>query len=143
MLTATELLYEYARGSGITVDSFKFKGEVKSLAVVVDAEKCIAIDYSKVETSCEERQILAEEIGHLENRSLYHLSDYCSPIRHLIIAQAEYKSRCFALKLLIPIGELKEVSNYCTEIWELAEHFNVPEEIITSAVEYYRTKGLF
>ena len=84
-------------------------------------------------TEAQERTQLAHEIGHCETGSFY--SRYVkvdSRQRH------ENRADKWAIHKLIPSDRLNEaVSQGHTEIWELAEYFEVTEDFMRKAVCYY------
>lgn len=128
----TASLYGYARRHGHSVFQNKLN-RVNSLSVLLDDGSCvIGIDRSSM-TEAQERTQLAHEIGHCETGSFY--SRYVkvdSRQRH------ENRADKWAIHKLIPSDRLNEaVSQGHTEIWELAEYFEVTEDFMRKAVCYY------
>ena len=128
----TASLYGYARRHGHCVFQQKLN-RVNSLSVLLDDGSCvIGIDRSSM-TEAQERTQLAHEIGHCETGSFY--SRYVkvdSRQRH------ENRADKWAIHRLIPSDRLNEaVSQGHTEIWELAEYFEVTEDFMRKAVCYY------
>lgn len=84
-------------------------------------------------TEAQERTQLAHEIGHCETGSFY--SRYIkvdSRQRH------ENRADKWAVKKMISAEALDEaVAQGYTELWNLAEHFNVTEDFIKKAVCLY------
>lgn len=116
--------------------------ENKAFCVKINDLKAISMDLSKIETSRDEKFILAEEIGHLENDYLYHATDYINPLQRSNIDKAEYKAQDWASSTLVPLKELKKELKYTQDIFELAEIFNIDAKVILRAIDYYKRKEL-
>jgi len=123
-------LYDRAQQQGIEIDNFAMR-EIVSVSF---PENWIAIDTRKIKTRAEEKVVLAHEIGHCETGSFYNIhSPFDLRERH------EYKANKRSYQILIPHAELKAaVKKGLTEIWELAEYFDVPCEYMQKAAEYWR-----
>lgn len=123
-------LYDRAQQQGIEIDNFPMR-EIISVSF---PENWIAIDTKKVKTKAEEKAILAHEIGHCETGSFYNIY---SPLD--IREKHEYRADKRAIQILIPHDDLKSaVRCGITEIWELAEYFDVPYEFMQKAAEYWQ-----
>ena len=101
-------------------------------------EGWIAMDVDKFENSIEEKEVLAHEMGHIETGSFY---NFFSPFD--IKAKHENKANKQAIKKLVPLDELKEaLINGFTEIWQLAEYFDVSTIFMTKCIAYYKDVSL-
>lgn len=128
-------LYSLANNEKIDVVNYKWKN-VKARIFEVDNSYSIAIDYSKIESSVEEKQIIAEELGHYYYNALYYISSDV-----ILKNKCEYKSKKWAYNVLVPFDRLrKAILNGYTTYYELAEYFEVPEEFLKNAVEFYISK---
>lgn len=59
-------LYEYAEENGIEIYTEMKLHNKKAFAIEeVSGERAVVLDRSKIETRCEEKAILSEELGHL------------------------------------------------------------------------------
>ena len=122
-----ENLYQIADNSDIDVYHFPMK-EVISMAI---PDK-IAIDVDKINNSIEEKEHLAHELGHCMLHAFYNLN--ALETRNRMEARADR----WAIKKLLPFSLLKEaVTNGLSEPYELAEHFELTEQFIINAVNYY------
>lgn len=131
-------LYNLAEKHDISVLCFRLD-TVKSLSVQdKNGKEYIAIDEMKVESSADETVRLAHELGHCETGAFYNrYSTYD------LIGRQEYKADKWAIKKLIPADELKDAFIHgITEPWDLAEYFNVTEDFIVKAVEYYKNNSI-
>ena len=96
------------------------------------------MDPMQINTTAEENVHLAHELGHCLTGSFYNPSS-----THDLIEKHEWRAEKKAIKMLIPADELKEAfSHGITEVWELAEYFNLTEDYIQKAYRYYKDNNL-
>ena len=107
---------------------------MRELVSVSFPENWIAMDKRKIKTRAEEKVTLAHEVGHCETGSFYNIH---SPFD--IREKHEYRANKRSFQMLVPHDELiAAVKRGLTEIWELAEYFDVPCEYMQKAAEYWR-----
>lgn len=83
----------------------------------------------------QEREALAHELGHCEYGGFYNRYS-----RYDIRAKAERRADKWAFARLVPYGRLMQaVRHGVTEVWELAELFDVSCEFMQRAIAYYKT----
>ena len=126
-------LYRIAEEQNIAVDHFPLKKR-EALALMDEGGDCyVAIDPLKIQSENDERNKLAHEMGHCCTGAFYNqYSGYDCRQRH------ENKADKWALLRIIPVDELDDaIAAGCTELWELAERFSVPEQFMQKAVCYY------
>lgn len=93
----------------------------------------IFIDADKLSSRSEEAVTVAHEAGHCMTGSTHQLY---SPFE--VIQKHENTADKWAIKKLIPKEELYDkILSGCTDIWELAEHFNVTEDFLRKALCFY------
>ena len=104
----------------------------KSISCRYDDEDYIIMDESEM-TEAEKKTHLAHEIGHCETGSFYHAySPYETRER------CEYRANVWAIKKLLPKEELEyAIKHGSEEVWQLAEDFEVTENLIRFACRYY------
>ena len=127
-------LYEYAGHNGVVVNCFKMLN-CKSLSVCDENGHCfIAMNPFAQNTTAEERVQLAHELGHCLAGGFYgEGTDICERRR------SERRANIFAYRLLVDKKELQNlIKNGDTSVWELAERFNVTDEFMADAIEYYK-----
>lgn len=134
-------LYQLAEQNQINVFSLHTHYK-KAFCIDDSGNKMIALDYAKIPTRREEKEILAEEIAHLQNNFLYYLRDYSNPNFYSNAQKMEVRAKRYASTLLIPIEELSSALHQTTNIWELAEMFETSETTIRTAIEHYKLKNL-
>ncbi|MGI5892483.1 MAG: ImmA/IrrE family metallo-endopeptidase [Bacillota bacterium] len=130
MITTLLDLYNEAEDKYIDVDYFP----TRSLVSFSTAENLIAIDVDKLESTREEKVCLAHEMGHCITGSFYNIYS-----KFDIRQKHENRADRWAIKRLVPLEQLIEaVKTGITETWDLAEYFEVTEQFITKAIEYYK-----
>ncbi len=122
-------LYQRAEQQGIDIDYFPMR-QLKSVSF---PDGWIAIDVDKINTSQEEKAVLAHELGHCETSSFYNVYSELD-----IREKHERRANKRAFQLLVPKNDLDEAMKAgITETWELAEYFDVPCEFMQKAMTYY------
>ena len=126
-------LYDLAKQQNIEVLSFPLP-ENGSMSLMAEDGRCfVGMDESVRDGGVQERVHLSHELGHCVTGSFYNIYaaiDYRQ--RH------ENRANKWAIQALIPVEELDDaIAEGCTEIWELAERFQVTEEFIRKAVCLY------
>ena len=122
-------LCQLAEQFGIEIDYFTMR-DTKSLAL---PQGWIALDTDHIEGTTEAKVCLAHEMGHIETNSFYNVH---SPLD--VRQKHENRANKWAIKQLITEEELDEaVANGHTEIWDLADYFEVTEEFMRKAVCLY------
>ncbi len=128
-----QALYDLAEQQNIPVIRFSLT-ETGSLSVMLDNGDCfIGMDASVQDGGAQERVHLSHELGHCNTGSFYniHAAADCRQ-RH------ENRADKWAIRRLIPVDDLDDaIAGGCTQIWELAERFQVTEEFMRKAVCYY------
>lgn len=126
-------LYRLAEEQSVPIWRFDLPENGSVSVQSADGQCWIGVDAGILDGGMQERVHLAHELGHCLTGSFY--SPYTrvdSRKRH------EYRADKFAVKMLIPVGELDDaVAEGCTELWELAERFGVTEDYMRKAVCYY------
>lgn len=127
-------LYDFADADNIVIDEFPMHKRVSFSIMDMDGDCYIAIDPLRLDTAQHEKIVLAHELGHCETGSFYNFySPYDIRKRH------ENRADKWSIKHLVPEEELDEaVSAGFTEIWQLAEYFDVPCEYMAKACHWYR-----
>ncbi|MDY2656419.1 MAG: ImmA/IrrE family metallo-endopeptidase [Candidatus Limiplasma sp.] len=107
--------------------------ETPSLSLQTNKRCYIAID-QRLNVQ-QEREALAHELGHCEYGGFYNRSS-----RYDIRAKAERRADKWAFAKLVPYGQLMQaVRHGVTEVWDLAELFDVSCEFMQRAIAYYKT----
>lgn len=131
-------LYRIAEEQNIDILTFPL-AKNESVSVMLPDGKCfIGMDKSVREDSKEERVHLAHEMGHCATGAFYNAYSHAD-----IRQKHENKADKWAIRLLIPENKLMEaVSAGITELWELAELFDVTVQFMQKAVYFYKYGNL-
>lgn len=125
-------LYDLADRMHVEVDAFELRRH-EALSIMDDGMCYIAIDPFKLTSSADEKTKLAHELGHCATGAFY---NQYSPSD--LIGRYERRADKWAINQIIPKDELDAaVAEGRTEIWELAEYFNVTERFMRLAVCWY------
>ena len=124
-------LYRYADYRGIHIDCYDFS-HMPSISMP-DKDTCyIGINPVFINSHSEEKVILAHELGHCSTGSFYNrYATLDIRLKH------EHRADKWAIKKLVPKNELKEAFKRCTNRWELSEYFEVTEDFMQKALDYY------
>lgn len=125
--------YHIAEQENIVIDRFAlFSREALSL-MDEDGSCFIALDPERIANEADERVKLAHELGHCITGAFYNkYSRYDCRQRH------ENTADKWAVQQLITADDLDDaVADGCSELWELADRFNVTEEFVKKAVCFY------
>lgn len=126
-------LYEIAEENNIEIFCGNIP-ETKSMAV----PGAICLDAGLVYSGAEERTHCAHELGHCIKGAFYTRDD-----PPYIKQRMENRADKWAIKKLVPKDELEQaVKHGYTEIWQLAEYFDVMEELMVKAVCWYQHGNL-
>lgn len=137
-MTVNEL-YNLAEKESVTVAAFSLSKREALSTMDSDGQCYVAIDPEKLSSTADEKTKLAHELGHCATGSFYNVYSPCdSRQRH------ENRADKWAIKKLIPEDELEEaVADGYTEIWELADFFEVTEDLMRKAVSWYKFGNLY
>lgn len=105
-----------------------------SMSIVSDRRYYIAIDLNAAASSADLNVKAAHELGHCRTGSFYNIH---SP--YDVRAKHEYRADKWAVHELIPFDKYQEAlrAGY-TEVWQLAEFFDVTEDFIRRAIYIYQ-----
>ena len=126
-------LYDFAKQQNIEVLSFSMP-QNESMSVMLEDGQCfIGMDASVRDGGVQERVHLSHELGHCVTGSFYNIY---AAVDHR--QRHENRANKWAIHALIPVEELDDaIAQGYTEVWELADHFQVTEDFIRKAVCLY------
>ena len=134
-MTVNEL-YALAAVKGIETHSIKCP-KSKAISMELEGVKFIGMDKSVFKSENTERLVLAHELGHALTNAYY--SDLTNPIQ---IKRMEHRATKKTVEMLIPLEELNKMLCEDVTVFELSEHFSVPEEMIKKAMWIYYKKEI-
>lgn len=132
-MTETEL-YAVAEKSNIDILYTQCQ-ESHSMSIMNSSGDCyIGLDTSFDKQPCSvQKTILAHEIGHCEKGAFYNRYSSID-----IIERHEYRADKWAIEKLLPKDEMVEAFSLgYVDLWNLAEYFDVTEELIKKALFIY------
>lgn len=108
----------------------------KAVALAVMDENnncCIGIDSSKLVKTGEKCVAIAHELGHCEKGAFYNsFTPFDLRSRH------EYRADCWAFEHLVSRENLDNaVAQGNTEMWQLAEYFDIPQSYMEKIVRHH------
>ena len=83
-----------------------------------------------------------EELGHFIQKAYYPLGDCCDALKLPNLMKQERKAKDYAVRLQVPLCELKTALKKSQDDYELAETLDVDLDVLSAAVEYYKRKGM-
>lgn len=130
-------LYQKLNTAGAKFYSWDLQGD-KAATVETGGRYGIFMDFSEIENTAEEKAVVAHEGGHFSTGATHKV---CSP--YDLISKHEHKAWKWAVQNCITEDELDAaVADGYTDIWALAEHFNVPVDFMRMAVCWYTYRNL-
>ncbi len=129
-------LYKIAEDKQIVIERMNLQKN-KSLSVRIQNRDFIGLDEDAIENSAVERTHLAHELGHCATGSFYEVG---APLQ--VRGQHEYRANKWAVLRCVPKQELIALMKQGLQKWELAEYFNVTEDLVNTAITYYFEYGI-
>lgn len=122
-------LYDEIENLNIKVTNFPLREKV----ALIGPEGYLAIDYSKIKTTAEEKAVLLEEIGHFCTYSFYSVD---AP--HRVWEKQEHRAMRYVFEKHYPPEMLAELMmRGQPEMWNLAEALDLPEPFVCRMVQFY------
>lgn len=130
----SEKLYDIAYKENIDVINYdKLDNEARIMEI--DNSFCIFMNPRKIKNSIQEKEILAEELGHYFTDTLY--SPTASKLEK---SKCEYKARKWAIYKLIPFDDLRQKIKQGYNLYDLAEYFDVEPIYMQNCIDLYTSK---
>lgn len=125
-------LYNIVVKENISIDDFRMKN--KAIILRVDKDYYIGLNYSKIKSITEEKELLAEELGHYYCNAFYNSSSSPSTI-----AQKEYRANKWKCTVLVSVNDFKDAfKKGLKNVYEIAEYLNISEDTVAFAYNYYK-----
>lgn len=127
-------LYKIVDKEKIDIENYKWTN-CKARIFEIDNNYYIGMDYSKIDNSIEEKEVLAEELGHYYCNALYYIN-----------SDKEFKSKCesrakkWSFSVLVPLQKLKEKIEQGLSLYDLAEYFDVDCNYMKDCINFYTEK---
>ena len=128
-----ELLDLYNELEKYNIPVIKVDFPVKKAGSITNGkDTIIAVDYSKIKDSKEEKRIIAEEKAHYETGTFYAINADKSTIDKM-----EYKANKRVYNELVPFDELKTLCEQGLSVSELSDYFGIPIQDVLVAQFLY------
>lgn len=95
----------------------------------------IGLDTKQLNNTIEEKEILAEELGHYYCGALYYINS-----DKTLINKCEFRAMKWAYSILVPLQKLKEKLTQGLNLYELADYFNVDCKYMIDCINFYIEK---
>lgn len=124
--------YDYCQQNN--VDVIPFDGMPSEGATIRDgSDYAIFLDFTKLPTLRQIRGVCMHEQGHTATGALHKVS---SPFE--TVERSEYRANRWAAETYLTAENFREAfSQGFTELWELAEYFDLPEQDVKNALTYW------
>ncbi len=130
-------LYDVATREKVSIINFKMKN--KAIIELIDKEYYIGFNYSKIKSITEEKELLAEELGHYYCNAFYNSSSSSSTI-----AQKEYRANKWKCTVLVSANDFKDAfKKGLKNIYEVADYLCLSEDTVAFAYNYYKENSYF
>lgn len=127
-------LYNILDKENINVYNYNWD-KVKGRIFELEDKYTIAIDYTQIENSIDEKQVLAEELGHYYCNALYYLNS-----DKILKRKCENRAKKWAYSVLVPLQKLKEKIAQNFNLYDLADYFDVDYEYMNNCINFYIDK---
>lgn len=127
--------YDYCRRND--VDVFPYSGAPSAGTTIrQDGYYGIFLDFSMIHSVRQLRGVSAHELGHAATGALHKVS---SPYES--VERSEYRANRWMAEHCLPLSDLQEAlaAGY-TEIWEIADYLEFPEEDVRRAITFWQER---
>ncbi len=129
-------LYDIAERENIDIYDWHIE-DANGIYVNIDKINAIALNYDNIGTYIEEKQVLAEELGHYYMDATYPL--YSNDT--VLMSKQEYRAKKWSYNTLISFDKLRlAVKNGMRDLYALANYFDVTAEYMQNAINFYTNK---
>ena len=124
--------YEYCKAR--QVDVIAYDGCPPPAATVRDgAYYAVFLDFTKIHSARLLRGVCYHELGHIATGALHRVD---SPYES--VERSEYRANRWCAENYLTARDLRAAfSNGYTELWQLSEYFNLPEDDVSKALTYW------
>lgn len=127
-------MYKIAENENIDILNYKWTN-TKARIFEINNNYYIALDNKQITTHIEEKEILAEELGHYYCNALYYLDS-----DNIQKKKCEYRAIKWAYSVLVPLSKLKEKIIQGFNLYDLAEYFDVDIKYMINCIDFYTEK---
>ena len=124
--------YDYCKSHD--VDVIPYMGCPQPGATIRDEGfYAVFLDFSKIQSTRLLRGVCCHELGHVATGALHKV---CSPFE--LVERSEYRANRYVAQTHLTAEDFREAfhAGY-TELWQLAEYFDLPEQDVKNALTYW------
>ena len=127
--------YEYCKKN--QVDVIPYAGCPQPGATVRDhGYYAVFLDFTKIPSTRALRGVCCHELGHAATGALHKVD---SPFE--LVERSEYRAARWVAENYLTAEMFEEAFTAgCTELWQLAEYFDLPEDCIITALTYWKER---
>ena len=124
--------YHYCRQHSVEV--IAYDGVPQPGATIRDrGEYAVFLDFTKIRSARLLRGVCCHELGHLATGALHKVD---SPYE--LVERSEYRANRYIAEHCLTETDFREAfAAGCTELWQLAEYFDLPEADVKNALTYW------
>lgn len=124
--------YDYCKLNNIAVIPFNGM-PAEGVTMRINSHYGIFLDFTQIKSARLLKGVCCHELGHVQTGALHKVS---SPYE--TVERSEYRANRWAAEHYLPPEDFREAfaAGY-TELWQLAEYFDLPEEVIKNALTYW------
>lgn len=124
--------YDYCQQNNVEIIPFDGM-PAEGLTMRIREDYAIFLDFSQIRSTRLLKGICYHEMGHSATGALHKVS---SPYES--VERSEYRANRWAAEHFLPVEDFREAfaAGY-TELWQLAEYFDLPEQDIKNALTYW------
>lgn len=127
-------MYKLAENENIDILNYKWSNS-KAKIFEIDNNYYIGLDMHKIENSIEEKEVLAEELGHYYCDALYYINS-----DKIQKNKCEHRAMKWAYSVLVPLSKLKEKIAQGFNLYDLSDYFNVDSNYMNNCINFYIDK---
>jgi len=127
-------IYKIAENEHIDILDYKWTN-AKARIFEIENKYYIGLDNKQVNNSIEQKEILAEELGHYYCNALYYLDS-----DKVLKDKCENRAKKWAYSVLVPLQKLKEKIAQGLNLYDLADYFDVDCKYMNDCINFYTRK---
>lgn len=127
-------MYKIAENEKIDILDYKWTN-TKARIVELNNSYYIGLDTKRIDNTIEEKEILAEELGHYFCNALYFFDS-----NNILKRKCELRALKWAYSVLVPFNKLKEKISEGLNIYELSDYFEVDYNYMVNCIDFYVSK---
>lgn len=127
-------IYKIAENEKIDILDYQWSN-TKARIVELNNSYYIGLDTKRIDNSIEEKEILAEELGHYFCNALYFIDS-----DKILKRKCELRALKWAYSVLVPFNRLKEKISEGLNIYELSDFFEVDYDYMIDCINFYSNK---